>query len=450
VDAEDGSAGELAGLPGGLQRSPSHAVRMRNVGHLRELLRAGIDPDEPGARVPPIRIAAERGELGVVRLLLQHGAFVDPVSGDGWTPLTAADAVGNEKMADLLLVNGADPAMREAHGYTPLHRAVLARDLDAVHSVIESREVGVDAPDAAGHVAVEAAIGMGQVEIARALLDAGASVDTLSDGFSLVALAAYRASVSGPMELLDLLIERGAAVNGGEYPAVLMAVNQEGSSVAVLRRLVESGASINATAEDGETVLHRIAEIATPELAAVALELGADLEARDGQGRTPYLAAALNDDVAEFLLAHGADPDAIDAHGDGIEAIRAQGVAPVLPAFDVPEGLVVEPSPGDALRFRGTAEAIARLVEPVRALSWLEDGAEVTVGDWRLRVSENIFVGSPTTVSLPSAAWNIAASMINDVVWAYMASPFDFKDCHYLSPPPAVDIGVILEGPPLS
>ena len=102
------------------------------------------------------------------------------------------------------------------------------------------------------------------------------------------------------------------------------------------------------------------------------------------------------------------------------------------------------------MRFRGTAEAVARLVDSVRALSWLEEGSEVSVGEWRLRVSENMSRRSPTTVSLPSTAWNIAASMIDDVVWAYKDSPFDFKDSGYLSPHPAVDIGVILEGPPLS
>ncbi|MFD7640983.1 ankyrin repeat domain-containing protein [Kitasatospora sp. NPDC059795] len=52
--------------------------------------------------------------------------------------------------------------------------------------------------------------------------------------------------------------------------------------------------------------------------ARAALAAGANLEARDPQGRTALLAAALADQVAvaEFLVAAGADPDAQDHRED--------------------------------------------------------------------------------------------------------------------------------------
>ena len=52
--------------------------------------------------------------------------------------------------------------------------------------------------------------------------------------------------------------------------------------------------------------------------AATALREGADLEVRDGDGRTPLILAATHDrtDVARLLVARGADPDTQDAQQD--------------------------------------------------------------------------------------------------------------------------------------
>ena len=52
--------------------------------------------------------------------------------------------------------------------------------------------------------------------------------------------------------------------------------------------------------------------------ALVALRQGADLETKDGNGRTPLILAATHDrvDVARLLVAQGADPDTQDAQQD--------------------------------------------------------------------------------------------------------------------------------------
>jgi len=72
------------------------------------------------------------------------------------------------------------------------------------------------------------------------------------------------------------------------------------------------------TVADVNGELLRAAAAGDADGAARALAAGADIEARDGQQRTPLLLAAAADhvEVARLLVSHGADPDALDAQHD--------------------------------------------------------------------------------------------------------------------------------------
>ena len=53
-------------------------------------------------------LAANRGYLDILRLLLAHGARVDLTAKDGWTALQAAEMIGDEEAAALLRAAGAE------------------------------------------------------------------------------------------------------------------------------------------------------------------------------------------------------------------------------------------------------------------------------------------------------------------------------------------------------
>ena len=135
-------------------------------------------------------------------------------------------------------------------------------------------------------------------------------------------------------DFVGLLLARSVNPRPDAYPPTLQAINQEGSSGAVLTRLIDSGADIMARSEyDGETVLHRIAAIADEgDLVDVGLRLGAAIEDRDRHGRTPLLVAARGGNLDTFvrLVERGADLDARDnddSSGDDLLPNDADGNA---------------------------------------------------------------------------------------------------------------------------
>jgi hypothetical protein len=104
------------------------AARTGRTDAIRELIRAGADPDgqDHGPNGwTPLEHAVHKGELGAIRALLAAGARVDaPSSGKGLTPLMLAAAQGEPAIVDTLLAAGADPHAVQAGGESALTYAM--------------------------------------------------------------------------------------------------------------------------------------------------------------------------------------------------------------------------------------------------------------------------------------------------------------------------------------
>lgn len=92
------------------------------------------------------------------------------------------------------------------------------------------------------------------------------------------------------------------------------------SDLSEVRRLVFTGADLDAKDPDwvgGRSALHGAAEGGRPDLLHVLADAGADLEATDRFGRTPFLVAAAQGsvDMLKALHAAGANASAKDAAG---------------------------------------------------------------------------------------------------------------------------------------
>ena len=277
------------------------AVNQGDVDEVRALLKAGAAVMEPSTMLMPVlSLAADNGAADIVELLLEHGADARRTTDDGWSAATYADAAEFDALAARLVEAGAPESSRTAHGYTALHRAARRGD---VARFLPSPDL--DALDACGATPLALAIAHRQEAAAEALLRAGAN----TNHGSLLSDAAYQDSRPWePTHFVTLLLAAGAEpMREGAYPLFLTA-NQEWSSPSVLRQLVAAGIEINGRVEAGQTVLHRIAQISGDEMVDAAVDAGADLEAKDADGRTPVMLAERNENKRSYarLVARGA------------------------------------------------------------------------------------------------------------------------------------------------
>ena len=150
----------------------------------------------------PLMFAARDGALDLARLLADAGADVDAVAGDGKTALALAIFDGNYDLASFLVEQGADVNKADAQRFTPLFWAVDRRNMET-------------APNFPWMVTADA------MPLIHELLDAGADPNVLVNNTPrgrmregspriVFATALMRTAFAGDLEVVKLLLERGA------------------------------------------------------------------------------------------------------------------------------------------------------------------------------------------------------------------------------------------------
>jgi len=237
-----------------------------------------------------------------VEWLLQHGANANALHAYSKQPVVKhAVVAGSQKLIDLLVRHGAErPVLSEADAFLA---AAMQGDADTMRRLAASHPEFLRSPKA-----MFAAIQLRRMDLAELLLNLGMSANVADlQGFSALHFTTH----CGAAEIASLLIARGADVDAIErryHSTPLGHANYQGrpEMVAVIapfsrdiRGLCFSGA------------VDRLAELlaADPSLASATT-----------RGGEPPLFALPDDDeravdVAELLLAHGADPSVKNAAG---------------------------------------------------------------------------------------------------------------------------------------
>ena len=114
------------------------AVITNQLDWTKKLIDKGADVNQPGWT--PLHYAATKGDIEIMRLLIENHAYLDAESPNGTTPLMMAAHYGTPMATKLLLEEGADPRIKNQLGLTAL---VFARQANKPESVqyIEAFEV---------------------------------------------------------------------------------------------------------------------------------------------------------------------------------------------------------------------------------------------------------------------------------------------------------------------
>lgn len=206
------------------------------------------------------------------------------------------DAVraNDQASVDALLAKGADVDESDFIFGTPLHIAALQGNSDIAKTLIE-HGAGLEAvSEQQGSRSLHLAAEFGHVSVVALLLDNRANIEAKDDHKRTPLM---RAAAGGHPEAVRLLLDRGADFDAreGKY---------------------------------GQAPIHEAAFQGRFEVIRLLLEYGADVRVTDNTGLTPLRMAALpqsfsrigDASLLEYLVVHGADPNAKDTSGMSILA----------------------------------------------------------------------------------------------------------------------------------
>ncbi|KAI1379057.1 hypothetical protein F4677DRAFT_410423 [Hypoxylon crocopeplum] len=254
---------------------------------------------------------AARGKLSIARLLLDHGADVNPRRETEIPALVKAAEGGHADIVAELLKCGADPNGRNRSGQTALFSACLKGFNKVVETLLEGH-ANVEAQDKEGRspllfLASEKP-GKGKWTIAtlKLLLDHGANLE-VKDQIGRTPL--LWAATNGNVGLARILLENHAnvaATNNRGRTALHLAAesNHKEHHVDMVKLLLSYGANSCAISDGGWTPLHNAAQSGYGPIVALLLEANANVNAELSNGMTPLHWAAFNgfEEIVRLIL----------------------------------------------------------------------------------------------------------------------------------------------------
>jgi uncharacterized protein len=249
----------------------------------------GRQAPNDGGGLTPLVYAARANDIESVKVLLAAGADINQTTAYGWSPLLVATQNRYYKLGAYLLERGADPNLANKGGWVPLYTATDNRN-------IENGDYPVRKGD------------MDHLEFIKLLLDKGANVNArVKDSTETRTVftnqwldenggtAFFRASQSGDIELMKLLMSRGAdpkintvlnvsplhvAAGIGWVEGITYEWSPQ-STLAAVKMLLDLGLDVNLQADTGRTAMHGAAHKGRSDVVQALFDRGGRVDIRD-------------------------------------------------------------------------------------------------------------------------------------------------------------------------
>lgn len=225
------------------------------------------------SRSTPLHIASIQGYVDIVKLLITRGAEINPQDKLGYTPLFCAAIKNQYDVADFLIASRADINLTNKEGVTPLHVAIQEGYKELVELLLKN----------------------------KARLD----IATFKENYTPLILALY----VGRFEIAHMLLAHDFDQAVKREQAYLITVLAARGQRKILEDLINSGVSINAIDDKGNTALQRMVMQSHYEGTKLLLELGANPNKAEKKTSLPLMLTAVagQKEVASLLLYYGAD-----------------------------------------------------------------------------------------------------------------------------------------------
>ncbi len=287
------------------------------------IIRGGV-PADRGRREPqpggltPLHYAARQNHMEVAKLLIAAGADVNAREANDITPLLMAISNNSIATAHYLLERGGSVNAADWYGRTPLWEAVNVRNLYVHNATFKN---GIDRPPV--------------LKLIEALLAAGADVNArtketppfrnhlleITGSLEWVDFTGQTpfltAALAGDVTVMKLLLRHGADPLIGTFQGTSPLMAAAGVNWVVAQTWTEGpeqlleavklcqslGMDVNQANSMGITALHGAANRGSDDIIRFLVEKGADLTARDNEGRS-----ALDWASGVFLATHPPEP----------------------------------------------------------------------------------------------------------------------------------------------
>ncbi len=310
-----------------------YAAELGNTEIITALIAAGALVDEVNAKgETSLIITVKRNHAEAVKALLAARASANIRDKSGNTALVYAKAIDVGPEAEIfnaLIAAGADPNHLNEDGDTLLIVAASSRSNTATIRALLNTDAKrtINTRNKRGESALLIATAYSEPETVALLLAAGANVNE-ADNNGQTALMRAVSKYEQSLDLVKHLIKAGANVNATDsrgQTALLYFRPYEANDLvrSVFKELIAAGANVDAADAEGKTQLLSFAQTRSAPLVQMAIDAGANVNAKDKRLRTALFYAfpfqgivAGTEDVVRTLIAAGANPNVADQDGN--------------------------------------------------------------------------------------------------------------------------------------
>ncbi len=256
--------------------------------------------------------ACAAGDYKKARRLIEANTNINARDRCGYTPLIWAIDKKRDRIIDLLLESGANVNTADNYGYTPLIWAIERDDLECIKKLIE-KNADINGSDIKGITPLMWSAIKKRHDIARTLLDSGANTGEIScKGYYALSYAIEK-KIDALIELIAAHSDNKAINCRTPEPLILWAARR--SKTGLIKLAISRGANLDLKDGYGRTAL--IHSIISRNAGAVKLliENGANVNLYDSSGAGALIYAVKNwfYDITKMLIKAGAEI----SHKDG-------------------------------------------------------------------------------------------------------------------------------------